>query len=285
MAKRKRRGSKGPYRYTSKRAAALKRAQTISARKRKGQRNAAIKGVVAGATLAGIGAGAIYGYKNRSTIKATTGNWKNAVQPGSKERVRVANAISGAIIRKPTSAPDRPFSKAALDAKQQAANIRAAKKANKASGFNRSDLGTANPNAVDPGRNNAFPKQQRDVEIVNKLITGSDRPYNIDKFIPRGVKGLIFGKRVTGNAASRAVAAHVEAKGKMNVGDVDASGILHNMIADGTVTRVYGGRKVKPKSKPPIKPRNSRAGVTRKPKPKSSLESKAFDQWLKDFGD
>lgn len=264
MARRKnvRRGS---YRYTPKRAQALKRAQAISARKRKSRRNTAIKGAIAGATLAGIGAAAIYGYRNRSTIgsdvRATRNRWKNAVQPGSKERVRLANAIGGNLIKKPTS--KKPATKGAKS-------------------MTRTQISAVDPNIIDPSRTNAFPKQQRDVEVVNRLIAGSSRPYNIDKFLPKGVKGLVYGKRVTGNAASRAVQAHVDAKGKITGEDVDGSAILHDMIADGTVSKVYAGKKLKGK-KPPIKPKSSRVGVTKKPRAKPTLESKALEQWIKDF--
>jgi hypothetical protein len=279
MAKRnQRRRNSSVYRYTPKRKAALKRAQAISARKRKSQRNAAIKGAVAGATLAGVGAAAIYGYKNRSTIKATSTSWKNAVQPGSKERLRIANAIGGNLIAKPPS-QDRLFTKAALDAKWQAKQVKKAKSANKPRNF----VAAADPNKVDPSRNNAFPKQQKDVEVVNKLIEGSDRPYNIDKFIPRGVKRLIYGKPVTGAAASRAVQTHVEAKGKIAKEDINASGILHDMIADGSATKVYAGKKVPQHKKPPVKPRNARAGVTKKPRAKTTLADKALEQFIKDF--
>jgi hypothetical protein len=264
MAKKRGRNvRRGQYRYTQKRAVALRRAQAISARKRKGRRNSAIKGAIVGATIAGVGAAAIYGYKNRSSIQATSVRWKAAVQPGSKERVRLANAIGGNLIKKPT---------------KKTAATKGAKT------MTRIDLGKVNPNIVDPSRNNAFPRQQRDVEVTNKLISGSDRPYNVDKFLPKGVKGLVYGKRVTGNAASRAVDAHAQAKGKITGEDVDASGILHSMIADGSVTRVYAGKKLKGK-KPPIKPVNSRAGVTRKGQPKQTLEAKALEQWIKDFGE
>lgn len=277
MAKRKgTRIARGQYRYTPKRAMALKRAQAISARKRKGR---IVKGVIAGATLAGIGGVAIHGYKNRSRIRdsgyasvaagdvhSTAIRWKKAVQPGSKERVRLANALSGNIVKKPTG--KRPATKGAKS-------------------MTRTQIAAVHPNVVDPNRNNAFPKQQKDVEVANSLIEGSDRPYNIDKFLPRGIKGLVHGKRITGAAAARAVKTHVDAKGNITGEDVDGSGILHDMMAEGNVSRVVYGRKTKKKAKfnndTLLKPKNTRAGATRKPKPKPTLESKAFEQWIEDF--
>jgi hypothetical protein len=267
--KRSRRGRNRNYRYTAKRATALKRAQAISARKRKGRRVAIAKGVVTGATLAGVGAAAIYGYKNRSTIgsdiRSTKNRWRNAVQPGSKERVRIANAITGGV-KKPTK--KRPATKGAKT-------------------MTRTDLGKVNPNTVDPNRNNAFPKQQRDVEVANKLISGSDRPYNIDKFLPRGVKGLVHGKRVTGAAAGRAAKEHSKAKGAMGVAADDAAGILHDMVKDGEVSRVVYGKKVKKKAKyyndPLMTPSNRRAGYTRRNNPKPTFMDKVMDQYIEDF--
>lgn len=277
MAKRKgKRIARGQYRYTPKRAMALKRAQAISARKRKGR---IVKGVIAGATLAGIGGAAIHGYKNRSRIREsgyaavaasdvyTTGvRWKKAVQPGSKERVRIANAIGGNLVKKPTS--KKPATKGAKT-------------------MTRTQIAAVDPNIIDPSRNNAFPRAQKDVEVANSLIEGSDRPYNIDKFLPRGIKGLVHGKRVTGAAVARGVKAHVNAKGDTTGEDIDGSGILHDMMAEGNVSRVVYGKKARQKAKfnndTLLKPKNARAGVTRKPKPKPTLESKAFDQWIEDF--
>lgn len=81
----------GRYRFTAKRRYALQRAADISARKRKKNHGATAKRV---AVLAGVGAAAYLGFRNRETIGRTTAGWKNAVQPWNKERNRVNNAIS-----------------------------------------------------------------------------------------------------------------------------------------------------------------------------------------------
>lgn len=89
----------GKYNFTARRRAQLKRAQAISARKRKTN---AIKAAV---VLAGVGAIAFAGYKNRGTInnkiskvqRARTlgrSDWRKAVAPENKEITRVASAIS-----------------------------------------------------------------------------------------------------------------------------------------------------------------------------------------------
>lgn len=270
MAKRRNyaaRNGGGVYRYTPKRKAALRRAQAISARKRRGKKSNVMRNVVITSTLVGAGAAAVYGYQNRSKIRAASDSWKAAVQPGSKERLRIANALGGNQVAAPT--------------KKAAPTKGAAKKTNL-------DVVPGRPNGYN-GEVTAFPKQAKDVEVANKLIEGSDRPYNIDRFLPKGTKGLIFGKRVTGNAASRAVAEHAANAGKIKKHDVDASGILHDMVADGSVSRVVLGKenkRRKAQGRDPLPtPKSGRVGVTRKPKAKQTLESKAFEQWLRDFGD
>lgn len=88
MAKTRGYYSRGKYTFTARRRAQLKRAQAISARKRK--RNA----IKAAVVLAGVGAVAFAGYKNRGTISRKTSEWKNAVSPKRKQENRVASAIS-----------------------------------------------------------------------------------------------------------------------------------------------------------------------------------------------
>lgn len=273
MAK-KRRGSRGPYRYTAKRKVALKRAQAISARKRRGKRIKTAVGITS--VVAGVGAGAYLGYKYRpgsgnnlgSDVRATghriakapgrgMAEVRRAVQPGSKEMMRIAHALSPATVPNPNAKKGR------------------GKPTKGAKTMTRTELGKVDPNSVDPERNNAFPKQQRDVDVVNKLMEGSDRPHNVDRFLPRGVKGLIFGKRVTGQAGAKAVSRHAQNKGALTGNDVSKSGILNDMIADGSVTKVYRGKKAKPprldKYGMPIdqafKPKDERVGKFKNRKP------------------
>lgn len=85
MAKGRKRG-KYPYKFTAKRKTALKKAQTVSARKRR-------KSGVAAATGGIVVAGAV-GYVGYRRVK--TGSWKMAVQPWNKEAVRKVSAISPA---------------------------------------------------------------------------------------------------------------------------------------------------------------------------------------------
>jgi len=88
--------SRGYYRFTAKRKAALKRAQFISAKNRKGSgKGSNFKKIATIGVLAGVGAGvAVAGYKNRDAIGAKVGDWRKAVSPDRKERTRSANAIS-----------------------------------------------------------------------------------------------------------------------------------------------------------------------------------------------
>ncbi len=87
MAKGRRRvGGKNAYRFTAKRKTALKRAQTISARKRKGKGKYAK--IIAGTAVAG-GIGAVIVAKKRS-------DWRKSVDPNRKEGVRIAESVSPA---------------------------------------------------------------------------------------------------------------------------------------------------------------------------------------------
>ena len=94
---------RGKYRFTGKRQAALKRAQAISANRRKGHGKKI--GAIVG--LAGISTVAVMGYKHRDAIGKSVSSWTNggrqnkkhsdaqiAVAPEVKELTRTANAIS-----------------------------------------------------------------------------------------------------------------------------------------------------------------------------------------------
>lgn len=107
-----RRMGKQAYRMTARRKAALKRAQLISARKRR--KNRAINGVLAGGALAAVAA---YGYRQgafkgiAADLKGRDFRFTNTrsqvakfVQPPVKEANVVANAVSPASV-KPQAAP------------------------------------------------------------------------------------------------------------------------------------------------------------------------------------
>lgn len=93
----------GKYRFTAKRRYALQRAADISARRRKTNHAATAKKV---AVLAGVAGVAYLGYRNRDTIGRKAGEWRNAVQPGRKEKTRINNAISVAPPSQTTAIPD-----------------------------------------------------------------------------------------------------------------------------------------------------------------------------------
>lgn len=90
------RKGRGYYKFTAKRKAALKKAQFVSAKNRKG------KGLTKGGkiaigvgVLAGVGAIGVIGIKNRDRIGSGNKNQSHkAVNPDNKERTRAANAIS-----------------------------------------------------------------------------------------------------------------------------------------------------------------------------------------------
>jgi hypothetical protein len=96
MAKRSTRRRKGGYRstnyvFTSRRKYALKRAQALSAKKRKQQKFVKIARV--GGILAGVGAAAYLGHRHRGTIGSAAGNWRNGFRPTNKEATRVSSNI------------------------------------------------------------------------------------------------------------------------------------------------------------------------------------------------
>lgn len=103
MARRRRNYRKTPYRYTPARAQALKRAQAISARKRR-NRNIRRAAVAAG-VVTGVGAGAYLGYKHggkggsvassvsgrfsAKNIQARQAALRAKFDPNTKERTRI----------------------------------------------------------------------------------------------------------------------------------------------------------------------------------------------------
>lgn len=85
--------SRGYYKFTPKRKAALRKAQFVSAKNRKGS-GSNLKKIATIGVLAGAGVGvAVVGYKNRDTIRKA-GDWRKTASPENKERTRAANAIS-----------------------------------------------------------------------------------------------------------------------------------------------------------------------------------------------
>lgn len=110
MAKSHRRRSHGSYKFTPKRRAQLKRAQMISARKRRNKRIKTGAAIVGGAAALGASAylGNRYGGQAVSSVRAykpKVANARNklaarlAVQPGAKESTRIATKT---MIAKPT---------------------------------------------------------------------------------------------------------------------------------------------------------------------------------------
>ena len=91
MAKRRGGYRRGSYKFTARRRAALKKAQLKSAQKRKGSGK---KIAIAAGAIGGLAAVAYLGSRHRGKISGNKNASRNAVQPGSKESTRIANAIS-----------------------------------------------------------------------------------------------------------------------------------------------------------------------------------------------
>lgn len=110
--------NRGKYRFTPARQKALKRAQEISARKR---RNSLIKrGATVGVLAGTVGTLAYLGVKNRDTIGRKASDWRKSVQPGNKEKVRTANAVSVAHPSQTVSAKITEGDRAVANATRQA---------------------------------------------------------------------------------------------------------------------------------------------------------------------
>jgi hypothetical protein len=99
---------RGPYKFTSRRRAALKKAQIKSARNRKSKGGTAKKIGIAAGAIGGIAVAAYLGSKSGGFSRNNRGgSARAAVQPGSKEKTRVANAISvGSPSRTTVISPD-----------------------------------------------------------------------------------------------------------------------------------------------------------------------------------
>ena len=233
-------GGYGKYKYTTKRAVALRRAQAISARKRKGKRMKYAAGAAIG--VIGVGTVAVLGHKYGGTAVDSVKSYapgmthlKNqaiarmSVAPGIKELIRTRTAISPASTPRP-NAPRARSSKAATAAQG-------------AKEFTHTDLGKVDPQSMqgaDP-HSGAFPKRAEDIAAVKKMEAASDRPYNVDKFLPRPiVRGR---KKLPAKVAQSAVEKHARNKGEVTGKQVDRNPILNQMIADGTVSKRTRGRR------------------------------------------
>lgn len=245
MARRRRRGrSNSVYRYTPRRAAALKRAQTISARKR---RNKRIKtaAIVAG-TVTGVGASAYLGYKHG-------GNMGNVAKQVVSRRPKKAGASNG------------PFSAANLNAK------RAVQPQIKETKRTVIEQVAHDGNGVSKafGKSRYQPAREK-------------RPYSVDRFINRDIlygRKLKRGRIDKTNPEKskpkyidRQIAIHQKNKGELTKKPVDGSKILKDMIADGSVRGRVSGKRRRTKT-------NRQVGTGNK---KQTLADKAFQQWLKD---
>jgi hypothetical protein len=245
MARARGRGSY-PYKFTSRRKAALKRAQLISARKRKGNGNKAIA-VVAGIGLtAGVG---YAGYKINKNIKSG-GNWRGQVTPDKKEANIKKNAVS------PASTPRKGI-----------APIHNKKGVVPGQGvtYRRVDLGKTNPQDVKDFQAwlDAEGKWKRDNTTSEQML---------EKTIPRR---LLQGKQIGQGTAKRAIAQHKNAlrgatgytKGKKGgrgskkwvqknniAGTADEIAMLNMMVAEGEVKRAYRGRRNRKKSTQGVTP-------------------------------
>ena len=229
MAKRR-----GAYKLTARRRTALKRAQAISARKRKGQRNKRIAvGVLAVAGVAGAAyAGHRYGgqagniardLKSRfhaSGISAggvsANGAVRAAHQSGAKEATRIAGAIS------PASTP-RPKVK-----KPQRAAVPGGQKTviPRVSATQQSEL-----------MKRATQPKQPILDENGSVVTNPDRG------IP---KELLRGDRISARTAHGVLASHEKAKAQSGVRASTNNRrrtIVDKMIAEGTVDERIRGKK------------------------------------------
>lgn len=234
MAKR-RHYNQGPYRYTPRRKAALKRAQFISARKRKGQRNKRIAvGVIAVAGIAGAAyAGHKYGGHAGGIASDLRGRFnssrftmrnshKSAFQPGAQAAGRIANSIA------PASTPRIKVSKSLKPTKG-------------AQALHRTHVPTISRDA------------QKDLmaraTAPKKPVLNDDG--SVKQFVDRGVpKELIGGKPITARTAHGAISANEKAKVRSG-GSAKTVGQrrtqVNDMIAEGTVQPRTQGKKARSK--------------------------------------
>lgn len=238
-----------PYRFTAKRKVALKRAQAISARKRRGLSRNKVMGAVAGTAIAGGLTAVVVSRKN------STGSWKKAFNPLHKENVRQSNAVSPPWAHPPGSGAPRvarPVKPG--DAQAEKELLKAlAEEGRRAAGIPANKLGVNRINRPRWGDPSAIDPEVAKEGILRQVDAGEgETTYSqyIDKTIPRK---LLKGQQIGERTARRAIAQHRNAvfgkkyeddllprdKGiiKPNEGANSADATLEMMIARGEVKR------------------------------------------------
>jgi hypothetical protein len=249
---------------TPARKTALRKAQRAAAIKRH-QRAKRNKKIAVGAgigvgVLAGVGAGYVLGTKTKTGAPAAANARNRAarfVSTAHKEAVRMAGAIS----------PPRV-----------AARFRRAKPTKPGNAnpqvFRRVEIPAVHPDVRDAMQKAAESKNRPGKDPITGLPL---KPMNPAYKAPR-----VRGGKISETAAKKAVAKDQAQKIAMGVEHGHLTGTqkrVDNMIADGTVRKVYAGRKTRSKTRRPRKAAGG--GISAEQR----LRNAAFDQFLKDFGD
>lgn len=264
--KRNRYNGHGRSGRSAKQRQQILRAQSISARKRKGKGHGK-KIAIATGVLAGVGA-TYAGYKLHSSAKANntsisremsvvgTRFKKNAVsgharmvaavQPGSKERTRIAMAVTSAL------AP-------------RGGNGTGGKPTNGAASMTRTEVARMSDGQIQSLRDSEAQKEylrQRphlDPRAEAQQEKRNADPHGgVDKFLPG--KELRYGKKVKRTTAEKAIATHVEAKSAITHDHTPGEAILNEMIAKGEA-KARTPRKRTPAQKKAAAARRAKKGA------------------------
>lgn len=255
------------YKFTPKRKAALRKAQLISARKRR--RNKIKKVAVGTGIVAGVGVGAYLGVKHQGTIKNGAARAKAAVQPFAKEATLIKHGLT------------KGFHKGAgPDAGQS----------NPHAGFRRVHIPTiskeeqqrlmddAIPSASERGRRQAD-RQER--KLKREAKTGQTQV--------RGVpSALIYGRKLSQRKAWGIItkaSQHRATAGGEGFTQAQMVDILNQMIADGSVAKNMRGRRAKNNLKIPgitgKSPLTKRRHPQAPPRHAENYQDWVFDQLYK----
>lgn len=236
--------ARGAYKMTPRRKAALKKAQAISARKRRKNRNRAIAGGVGIVAGAGI---AYAGYKYRGNISAEFKKHSASVDGIVKDaRTRIAHQI----------APREATRKAGAVSPAAAPRHNAPKvKKPKATRGAKSMTKTTVPQ-IDKAEQSELMKQATKPRGPSWL---DESTFNEDGTVSKNAlagisKELLTGNVITAQQAHSALAKSARAVGKP-LTQKQRSAIVNAMIAEGTVSRSVNGTKARKNNSPRVTPR------------------------------
>lgn len=205
--------SKGYYKFTPKRKAALRKAQFVSAKNRKGKTLTSGKKIAIGVgVLTAVGAVGVVGYQNRDRIgQGRNSDWRKTADPNVKERTRSGNSVSVAHPSQTTSVtpdtvqaprmstPITDSDRAKAAAHRQNERAKEAKRVKSVLGSDLKDIDAFEKEAARQSSENQIDRQVRGVLRATKRPGGTARVTSdnrvksplqlVEEGIPRATRG------------------------------------------------------------------------------------------------